>query len=199
MGNFNCQYCDKSYREEDLLEKTTDPTWVIASDGDLWFRCECGRRVTVSSSDHGLSSEQALSLDDRSIFDRIAESDKLPYIPSTIMRTLDVVESESSSSSTIAETIREDPVLAGRIIEIANIRKSVSSGNISSLEHAISFIGRSAVTEVVMAAFLSTIKLETTVFSSKEFWESSMLIGCITEDLVGKYASDFALSSHASF
>ena len=106
------------------------------------------------------------------------------------MKTLEIIESESSSSQAIAESVREDPFMAGRIVEIANIRKSHRSGKIESLEHAITFIGRQAVTEVVMAAFLSTVKLKTKNFDSKLYWDSCLLIGCISEDLLQKFPCD---------
>jgi len=121
----------------------------------------------VDPGHHSLENHQQLSIADRDIFVRLSETESFPYIPNNIIKTLEAIENEHATSYSISEQIREDPFMAGRIIEMANIRKSARTSNITAIDHAISFIGLNGVTEIVMAAFLSTIKLKTKEFDQK--------------------------------
>jgi len=123
------------------------------------------------------------------IFNKIAQTTDLPHIPSAIMELQMMLFNKDIEISELVKAVKKDPFLATEIIKIADNQKNLRDPDpppILSLEHAINYIGRANLKNLVLTAGIRFFKLPTDKFSKEAFWQHAFLTAGIAEYLAVK-------------
>lgn len=185
-----CSSCGKQYAEEkDFLAGTS--RWRFCEDGNLWFNCSCNNTMVILQGKFDwFSPDKVFDEDKASLFNKLSKKSKIPYIPSGVMKVQMLLSDENSCAQDFVNAVKGDPVLAAEILSHANNMKLGSRQSISSLSFAFSYIGRNAISEIVLLAAIKSFKFKTKKFKSEPFWADSLRVGSVTEFLSRKFPSD---------
>ncbi len=74
-------------------------------------------------------------------FDKPIDIDKIPTLPAIAMEAIRLMEGERSSFGSIAELLKNDQVLSGRLLRYANSAFVGSRAEITTIAKAISLLG----------------------------------------------------------
>src|SRR5262249_32084735 len=88
----------------------------------------------------------------------------------------------------VAKVAKLAPTLAGEILSVANSMKVGGDQEIKSLKHAAVYVGRQALSDIVLMASIKGFTFNTRVFTQDKFWFDSFICGIIAE----RIAKDFA-------
>jgi HD-like signal output (HDOD) protein len=157
--------------------------WRICSKKNLWFNCSCGSTLMIPEDRYPWFSWERILGHKWPIFKTLTESNKLPHIPHHVMQLLQALQNENVTSKQIAQISKNDPFIASRILAMANNLKISSDSNVSTLEHAVSFIGLKALKDIIVTAALSAFKFRCKRYTVEIFWQQSLLVGQIAEHL----------------
>ncbi|MDA8164672.1 MAG: HDOD domain-containing protein [Desulfobacteraceae bacterium] len=80
------------------------------------------------------------------------EPDKLPTLPAVAVEAIRLMEGEESNFSSVADLLRHDQVLTGRILHYANSAHVGSRRQITSISQALSVLGLNAVRSIILSA-----------------------------------------------
>lgn len=184
-----CNVCGREYMTDEDLRANTS-RWRTSSDGSLWFNCGCGTTLFVpSEAVSWYSPERSMSDKARKTMRDITREKKVPYLSTATFKVQLLLSNPESAPEDIAQAIRQDPVLAGQVMAQANAVKVCTGEKITSLEHAIVYIGRKMLGELVVMASLRMIQFGTKRFNPKEFWEEALLTASISEFLAQNYGA----------
>ncbi len=136
------------------------------------------------------SPESMMSEETRGIFNKLPQLKELPHLPTYIMELQQLIQNDNTSSRQLAEVAKKAPILATKILTIANNQINVAGTKIESLEHAISYVGINAMRDIILLAALNTMKFQTKHFNADQFWEESFLVGKISEYLAKKFTPE---------
>jgi len=114
--------------------------------------------------------------------------------PFTVVRAIDIIETESSCCAHLGHCIKADPAATSAIMSIANrVRYAKSSGRIASIEEAIIRIGFRETKNILASLTLIDIASQVNQkygFSRSEFWIHSLSTAIIAEQLCKKSGLD---------
>lgn len=104
----------------------------------------------------------------------------LPKFPTIAVRVLEMLADDSIAMVEMAKEIKVDPILSARILQVANSPMFQSRSEITTLEHAISWLGKSEVAGLVLSFKLSTYATENCCEPRhfNDFWRQSFIQGC---------------------
>ena len=122
------------------------------------------------------------------IFSDISETKDLPSIPSSVMKLQHLLSNKKTSAKDIECELKNLPAIAMRTIAIANNLKISSSQKITSLQHAISFLGFETISELLLIASLRSFIFKTKKFTDTFFWDNAIMTGKIAEFLIKQFA-----------
>lgn len=181
-----CETCKRVFKsEKDFLNNTYQ--WRLCSAENLWFNCSCGSTLMLPKGKFPwYSPTMLLSEEAQSVFNKIAQINDLPHIPAAVMNIQQMLNDVSVETSQLAKAIKGDPFLAAEILRVAdNLRnlRNKHQSPMQSLEHAITYIGRKSIGDLVLAASIKAFKLPTSIFDEKIFWQHSFLTAAISEIL----------------
>ena len=116
--------------------------------------------------------------------------DAIPTLPSIAIEAMRLMEGENSSFDSIADLLKNDQVLASKILHYAN-SAYVGVRKISSISQAISFLGFNAVRSIILSATIFDTFSDQ--FSSQRsglinFWMHSIGVAATAEILAKKLA-----------
>ena len=189
-----CKNCGREFlTEADFLKGTS--RWRVCDRGNLWFNCSCNSTITIIKGKFEWYSPGAvMSSGAASVFNTLPEMKKLPHLPSLVMELQQMLKDEKASVAQLANECRRDPIMAGKVLKIANqMRRIQDSPNIESLVHAITYIGIKSFNDIILAASLGTFKVSCSVFNVDTFWDESYRLGRIAEYLAHRFAPHIIL------
>ena len=178
-----CNTCGRKFmNENDFLTQTS--RWRICERGNLWFNCGChSTSMIVKGKFPWYAPDMGMSADAKSVFNTLPALQELPHLPTSVMELQQMICDEKVSSSQLAKVSKKDPLIASNILKIANDIKQGEGKSIESLEHAISYIGINALSDIVLTASVKAFPFETKIFQSDTFWDDSFLTGRIAESI----------------
>lgn len=188
MKPTTCQCCARKYETpEDYLKGTS--RFRVCSKESLWFECSCGTGLILTKGNYEWYSP-TLNMSERAstVFKNVKEIRKLPMLPTAVIRLQTLVNNENSSPKQLREALRQTPSLALSVIRAANRLKKVISPEIRELDHAIAYIGRRTLSELILTETLQDFDFKTFDFRKDVFWEEAIMTGKIAEYLVQHYA-----------
>ncbi|MCB9228760.1 MAG: HDOD domain-containing protein [Deltaproteobacteria bacterium] len=186
-----CGTCERVFQKDDDFLKGTHQ-WRVCASGNLWFNCDCGSTLMLPRGKFPWYSPGAqMSGEAASLFNQMAELQALPHISTAVMELQTLLSNEEVEISDLAHSVKNDPFIASEVLKMFEKLKKVrdssgsptSSAGKLSLEHAITFIGRKELSQLVMVASMKEFKLKTEVFRSEGFWEHSFQVAAIAESL----------------
>lgn len=190
-----CKSCGYEFKT-DMDYLTHSKKWRLCSSGHLWFNCLCNSTLILPKNKHdwytpeiGLTSEKS-----KQLFKKLSGKDSLPHIPTHILALQELLLQEKSTSAEIASHARKDPVLSAELITLANNSRKSGQAKIRSIEHAITYVGRKQVADLIIVAALRSISPRTNAFTRERFWKESFLTAEVAEflraELDQKYSKD---------
>lgn len=121
---------------------------------------------------------------------RLAEVEDLPALPTIITQLEAAFQSDDSDAADVAEIITEDPVLASRVLKVANsVFYGISDSEIVSIKDAVARIGFAETRR--LCTTLSLIKITGDVggdLDHKLFWKHSLVVA-VTTGVLAEYSS----------
>ena len=186
-----CQVCHRAYRsEEDFLNGTS--RWRLCTQGNLWFNCNCGSTLMLVKGKFAWwSPEKALTEEARSVFNRLGNLKDLPHIPSRVMEIQQLLQTPDVEARDVARAVRRDPVIATQVLraaETVRCARAPATAKITSVEHAVVYIGLKTLVDLVQTSALRTMPLPASDFDDAAFWEEGYLTGVFAEVLARRFA-----------
>lgn len=183
-----CNCCGRNYVDsEDFLNNTS--RWRMCDKGMLYFNCSCKSTMVLPKGSYSWYTPNLIMRPEAlSLFNLLQAKAKLPYIPHHVLEMQRVLSEKNSSLQELSAIADKDPLLAREILAIANAAKLDPDAKISSLEHAIAYIGNDTLSEIVLLAAIKACSLNTYYYTSKVFWEESFLVGVLAEQIVKQHA-----------
>lgn len=177
-----CSCCGATFRsEKEVLESCS--RFRICSMGMLWFNCSCESTLVIEKGAlDWYSPDKVMTKKNASIFNMIPNIKDLPHIPNQVMKLQLLLENKNISSEELAAALRKEPLLAAKVIKIADEMVAYSCNRINSIKHAISYIGIEKLKEVMLIAAISQFRVRARLFDIDRFWEKNFKRG-----LVGQY------------
>ncbi len=185
-----CQCCERKYLEpEDYLKGTS--RFRVCSKENLWFECSCGSGLILKKGDYEWYSP-TLKMSDAAatVFQNVRELKNIPLVPTAVIELQSVISDENASSKDIENALKKAPNIALSVIRTANSLRTSSSANINSLQHAVSFIGRQTLNDLILAESLQEFDFKTHHFSKDAYWEEAFVTGKVAEYLAEQFAPD---------
>ncbi len=183
-----CQCCERVYEApEDYLKGTSK--FRVCPKAFLWFECSCGSGLVLKKGEYEWYSPTLhMSEAAATIFRNVQEIRNIPLIPTSIMTIQTVISDERSSSADIKKALKQAPNIAMGVIRMANNLRASTAPEFSSLEHAISFVGRKTLNELILAETLQEFDFKTHYFGKDAYWQESLLTGKICEYLAEHFS-----------
>lgn len=185
-----CGSCQKVFkRDEDFLNNTSQ--WRVCSSENLWFNCSCGSTLMLPKGRFPwYSPTLGMSKSAASIFNKMAENKDLPHIPSAVLEIQRLLLDTEVETSALVITLKKDPLLATEVLRVFENLRKIRQGAFSkepSLEHAINFIGRKHLGNLVMAASIKKFAIPTKLFKQEIFWEQAFKAAAVAELLCAEF------------
>ncbi len=105
----------------------------------------------------------------------IREISSLPTLPETVSQVRTAMENIDTSTQDIAAIIATDPLLAAKVISLANSAAYSFAHNVDTIERATALLGLREVYSVVLASAVIEYFTEGKHFDHKAFWKRSMI------------------------
>lgn len=185
-----CGGCKRQYtNEQDFLKGTTG--WRLGDTGDLAFSCSCGNSIMLKKENsEWFSPDKVMNAKTASLFNKLVKKSQMPYIPTSVMELQILLSNENSSGDALAACAKKNPLLAAEILTQANNMRMSSNEKVTSLNHAITYVGRTTLSEIVLLAAVKSFKFKTKRMSSKDFWDQSRITGLIAEELCREHTKE---------
>lgn len=187
-----CQCCERIYETpEDFLKGTS--RFRVCPKQFLWFECSCGSGLILKKGEYEWYSP-TLNMSDAAatIFKEVQEIRNIPLIPTAILTLQTVISDEKASSKDIKQALKDAPNIAMGVIRTANNLRASGNPEFTSLEHAITFIGRKTLNDLILSETLQEFDFKTHHFSKDMYWQEAILTGRIAEHLATHYAPNVA-------
>jgi putative nucleotidyltransferase with HDIG domain len=129
----------------------------------------------------------------------LARSHELPVFPAVISRVLAALDDPDANLNQLVDEIERDPVIAGRVISLANRASFIREGQaeVADVFTAISLVGLTRVRETAIISSLAAFMADLTgVDHSAYFWKHSAAVGVCSLELASR--SSLALSVDAA-
>ncbi len=128
-----------------------------------------------------------------SIAQRLDQIKDLPPMPNTLQKVLEEMDNIASSAQRLETIIRQDPVLAAKILKVANSPAYGLSGKIQTISHAIVVLGFEEVRNLVIGisltqAFGQDADLEE--FPARDMWLHCIGVATVSMD-IAKLSPEF--------
>ncbi len=116
----------------------------------------------------------------------LARSNELPVFPAVISRVLAALENPDANLGQLVAEIERDPVIAGRVISLANRAGAVSGhqAEVADVFTAISLVGLTRVRDAAILSSLAAFMAELTdPDHSAYFWKHSSAVGVCCQEI----------------
>ena len=110
----------------------------------------------------------------------------LPSLPEIALYINSALDNDNLSAKKLAQIIQMDPIIAARIVQVANSALYINSGKSDSIQNAIARIGLESIRNIVMGVVLRDLFMpdtELVVHKMAQFYEHSIRIGVICYEL----------------
>ena len=180
-----CHNCGNTYaNESDYLKGGSH--WLLCSEGHLWFDCACGSTLMLRKGKFPwFSPTHFMSQEAKSVFNHLG-AQNIPHLSHKMMSILRLLN-DKSEMSILVKAFKKEPLLASEVMSIASYMKRMREGDntpISTISHALIYIGTKAVSHFIMMASLRLIPLPPQTIEEASFWKKSYLTGMIGEKLL---------------
>ena len=109
----------------------------------------------------------------------------LPLLPQVASQVLSMVNDPKAETTKLAALIHQDQALAARVIQIANSPAYMLRTNVVSLQHAMTMLGMSLLSEIAFTTSLKGAALKVEGFEGeiKSLWRHSLASGAYAKEI----------------
>ncbi len=186
-----CRNCQTVYTTEDeLYERTTQ--WIMDEKGELWVRCSCGAQIVFPKNKTSwYKPEKLMSENAQELYNKIKSQIKIPKIPAAIKDIQRKIDDANSTAKGIGDILKKAPTIQAELLRFASFRAGLTGNKIASSEHAVTFLGRSFLSNLITSDVIGSCKFASKKFEPEDFWYDSYLTGMLMEELEKKFAMGF--------
>jgi putative nucleotidyltransferase with HDIG domain len=118
----------------------------------------------------------------------IAENAAIHALPDNAIRIIRMTNDANCSTAQLFKQISADAALAARIMKAVNSAYYSLPKKISSLDHAITFMGLRAVKEVTLSSTLATACKPVALgeYDARDLWDHSLAVAVLSRELAGQ-------------
>ncbi len=113
----------------------------------------------------------------------------LPSIPKVVQDLMASFGSNSADAATISRNVQADPVIAAKVLRMANSVRYGAGRKVASLDSAIVMLGLDALKTLVVASGVTSTFEKIPGLDAREFWRDSFMVANICK-LIAKNAHD---------
>jgi putative nucleotidyltransferase with HDIG domain len=119
--------------------------------------------------------------------DLVGEGQVLPSLPEVYLLVREQLEDENCGVDEIGVTIAQDPAITTCILKLVNSSYCEFSGEVSSVAHAVSLLGRERCKHLLIGSVLKGVfsAEDNPAFSMQVFWQHSIHTALIARELAG--------------
>lgn len=144
------------------------------------------KTFTLEEEDSFLSVDEVKSVIKQEVSRRINSEDlKIPMLPHIAVQVMQLVNDPMVNSEQIANLIKQEQQLAGKLIRIANSPVYAGMMKITSIQRAILQVGLVTLRDLILS-----VSLESTIFKNnqykdlmKQIWKHSLAVAFISQEL----------------
>ena len=126
----------------------------------------------------------------RFIDDVTAGRVELPTIPRVVQQLIAALRDPDIDSRKIGHILSQDPVLAAKVLRVANSSFFGGERSMASIDAAINMIGLQALTRLVMACGVSASFKEIPGIELKTFWRDALVAATAANKLASELSAD---------
>lgn len=185
MIAFQCSCGIKYQTDDDYLKN--GHRFRLCDDGTLSFECTCNSgHMLPKGSYEWYSPTRLMSEKSATIFKRVQEIQNIPLVEKNIANLVSIINNPRSEASIIVEELKKTPIILVKVLKMANNIKPSTRGEIKSAQHAVNYIGRQTLSEIVLASSMQKFKIKCSKYHLDIFWAESTATGIIAEYLASK-------------
>lgn len=117
--------------------------------------------------------------------DLISDSVELASLPNVVMRSMELLNSPTTSASDVGEIIAEDPALTARLLRIVNSAFYGFPSRIETISRAITIVGTLELTDLILGSSAIQVfyRIPNELVDMEKFWEHSLYCGVVARVL----------------
>jgi len=108
----------------------------------------------------------------------------LPSIPKVVQDLIADLSAKSADASTISKNIQTDPVIAAKVLRLANSARYGAGRKIGSLDSAVVMLGTDTLKTLVIASGVTGTMKDIPGLDMRDFWRNSFLVANICKQIV---------------
>ena len=129
---------------------------------------------------------------------RISKKGDIPPLPTTIQKLKELIDDPNSGINDVAQVIQTDPVLSGRLIQLANsVYFSGTSFTVTSLPRAIGRLGLKMALDIAYSVELPKLFAKVKQIDQELFWKHSMALAICSSSIAKIFGFNTDEVSHA--
>ena len=107
----------------------------------------------------------------------------LPSIPKVVQDLIADLSAKSADASTISKNIQTDPVIAAKVLRLANSARYGAGRKIGSLDSAVVMLGTDTLKTLVIASGVTGTMKDIPGLDMRDFWRNSFLVANICKQI----------------
>jgi HD-like signal output (HDOD) protein len=115
---------------------------------------------------------------------------ELPMLPKGVIAVLNILRRDDASLADVATHVEQDPVLAARILRMANSSYFGGRRSVASLTSAVMMIGVRPLTTLLVACGAQAVFAQIPGVNLRRFWEASYQTASAARQLAGRLRLD---------
>ncbi len=123
------------------------------------------------------------SINSRALLDLVARVDSLPSPPTLYQELSELIQSEFSNVQIISHTIRKDPAMTAKILQLVNSSFFGLRQRVTNVGDAVKLLGRALIHSIALSANLFR-QLEHQHQQLNRLWEHSYEVACMARQIV---------------
>ena len=128
----------------------------------------------------------------------IEKKGNIPPLPATIQRPKEMINDPHSGINEVAQVIQTDPVLSGRLIQLANsVYFSGRGFAVTSLPRAIGRLGLKMALDITYSVELPKVFSKVSIINQEEFWKYSTALAVASSSITKIFEGNRDDISHA--
>lgn len=106
---------------------------------------------------------------------------ELPSIPKVVQELIASFSSHVADAASISRNIHTDPVIAAKVLRLANSARYGAGGNIASLDTAVVMLGFDTLKTLVVASGVTSVMAKIPGLDMKAFWRQSFMVANLSK------------------
>jgi HD-like signal output (HDOD) protein len=115
---------------------------------------------------------------------------ELPVIPRVVQRLIVALRRQDVAVREIVTELSQDPVLAAKVLRLANSSYFGGRGSLASIDSAVSTVGTRALTTLIVACGISSAFVEVPGVNLRHFWSDALVTATAATRLAERMDAD---------